>query len=342
MRNLLRKVAFVGVADLSVAESLREHGYRLDAVEGESAVGLARAWYRVGPAVVHARKNHFRAALAARLLDVPLIVHVGREDLGALTAYASKLAARTLCGGSAVREALVAQGARASTTCVLRSLADVGSDLHDASNLPPMLDPGVRWVVAASPCDGPDRGHQDLLLAFASVARTRPRLKLLIAGEGIEAPALREQAEAAGMRGRVVVHGMKLEHLPSVFARAAVVVGPTRAGNLPDPVPEALAVGAAVVATATGSHPTWIREGRTGWLVPPRAPVALAARLAQVVDDAELARRVGANAREAALELAAPRAVAQELARCYTAVSRVPAQSRPGIYLPAQRSFSRA
>ncbi|HET9753260.1 MAG TPA: glycosyltransferase, partial [Myxococcales bacterium] len=258
------------------------------------------------------------------------------------TAYASKLSQRTLCGGSAVREALVGQGARASTTCVLRSLSDVGGDLRDAQSFPPMLDPAVRWVVAASPCDGPDRGHHDLLLAFISAARTRPRLKLLIAGEGIEARALREQAEAAGMRGRVVVHAMSLEHLPSVFARAAVVVGPTRAGNLPDPVPEALAVGAPVVATAVGSHPTWIREGRTGWLVPPRAPVALAARLAQVVDDAALARRVGANAREAALELAAPRAVAQELARCYAAVSRVPAQARTGIYLPAQRSFSRA
>src|SRR5437588_9707228 len=38
---------------------------------------------------------------------------------------------------------------------------------------------------------------------------------------------------------------------------------------------EALALGAPVVATAIGPHPTWIREGRTGWLVPPRAPAAL-------------------------------------------------------------------
>ncbi|HET7786418.1 MAG TPA: glycosyltransferase [Myxococcales bacterium] len=341
MRSV-RKVAFVGVPDRDVAGSLREHGYRVEAVDGESMLGLARALYRLGPDVVHARRNHLKAALCASLLDVPLIVHAGREDLGAPTALASKLSARTLCGGSAVREALVAQGARASTTCVLRSLSDVGGDLHHAASFPPMLDPAVRWVVAASPCDGPDRGHHDLLLAFLSLARTRPRLKLLIAGEGVEARALREQAEAAGMRGRVVVHAMSLEHLPSVFARAAVVVGPTRAGNQPDPVPEALAVGAPVVATAVGSHPTWIREGRTGWLVPPRAPVALAARLAQVLDDAALAMRAGANAREAALELASPRAVAQELARCYAAVSRVPAQARTGIYLPPQRSFSRA
>jgi glycosyltransferase involved in cell wall biosynthesis len=115
------------------------------------------------------------------------------------------------------------------------------------------------------------------------------------------------------------------------------VVGPSRSGNHPDALPEALAVGAPVVATAIGSHPTWIREGRTGWLVPPRAPAALAARLAQVVDDPQTARKVGEQARLAALELVAPRAVAQELARCYAAVGRVPALQSTGIYFPAPR-----
>ncbi|HZX94472.1 MAG TPA: glycosyltransferase [Myxococcales bacterium] len=342
MRNLIRKIAFVGVPDLAVAASLREYGYRVEALDGESTVGLARGLYELKPAVVHARKNHLKAAIVARLMDVPLIVQAGREDLGRLTVHAARLAARTLCGGAAVREALIGQGAPGSTVCVLRSLMEVDSDQRAAAVFPPMLDPALRWVVAASPCDGPDRGHQDLILAFLSVARTRPRLKLLIAGEGCDGKRLRDQAQAAGMLNRVVVHPVSLEQLPAVFARAAAVVGPGRSGNVPDPIPEALAVGAPVIATATGSHPTWIREGRTGWLVPPRSPAALAARLAQVVDDAATAKRVGENARLAALELAAPRAVAQELARCYTAIARVPAQARTGIYLPAQRGFSRA
>src|SRR5207244_7650365 len=119
----------------------------------------------------------------------------------------------------------VAMGAPASTTCVLRSLLDVESDLRAASIFPPMLDPAIRWVVSASPCDGPDRGHQDLLLAFISIARTRPRLKLLIAGEGCEARKLRAQAASAGMLNRVVTHPVALEQLPSVFSRASVVVG---------------------------------------------------------------------------------------------------------------------
>jgi L-malate glycosyltransferase len=341
MRNLVRRIAFVGTPDRDVAESLREYGYRLEGVSGQSAVALARELYRIRPAVVHARSFHVKAAIVARVFDVPAIVQVSRGDLGPLTARAARLASRALCGGAAVRERLIALGAPRSTTSVLRSLLDVQEDLGAAAIFPPMLDPQIRWVVAATPCDGPDRGHHDLLLAFLSIARTRPRLKLLIAGEGVEVGSLRAQAEAAGMLNRVVVHPVSLEQLPSVFSRAAVVVGPSRAGNAPDPLPEALAVGAPVIATAIGSHPTWVREGRTGWLVPPRAPVALAARMAQVVDDPAAARRVGQNGRDAARELAVPRVVAQELARCYAAISRMPASPYAGIYIPAARRLQR-
>lgn len=342
MRNTVRKIAFVGVPDRNIAEALREYGYRVEGMQGDSIVALARDIYRLRPALVHARTSHVKTGVVAKLLDIPLLVQAGREDVGGLTAHAARMAARTLCSGVAVREALISHGAPSSSTCVMRSLMDVDADVRAAAIFPPMLDPAIRWVVAASPCDGSDRGHHDLLLAFLSVARSRPKLKLLIAGEGIEARKLRAEAEQAGMLTRVVVHPVSLEQLPSVFSRAAVVVGPSRSGNLPDPVPEALAVGAPVMATAVGSHPNWIREGRTGWLVPPRAPVALAARLAQIVDDPESAKKVGANARVAAQETSLPRSAAQELARCYAAVARVPAlHAVPGLYLPA-REFQRA
>ena len=342
MRSQVRKIAFVGIPDRNVAESLREYGYRVEGVQGESIVGLARDIYRLRPSLVHARTSHVKAGVVSKLLDIPMLVQAGREDVGALTAHAARMASRTICSGAAVREALLAHGAPASTTCVMRSLMDVEGDLRAAAIFPPMLDPAIRWVVAASPCDGPDRGHSDLLLAFISLARTRPRLKLLIAGEGLEARRLRAEAAQAGMTTRVVVHPVSLEQLPSIFSRAAAVVGPSRTGNQPDPVPEALAVGAPLVATAVGSHPSWIREGRTGWLVPPRAPAALATRLAQIVDDPEMARKVGANGRTAALELASPRPAAQELARCYAAIARVPAHPfSAGLYLPS-RELQRA
>ena len=299
-----KKIGYVGKLDSAVEGSLREFGYRVESVNGDSIVGLARTLYNLKPAALHARENHVKAASVARLMGLPLVLEAGRDDTNSTTARAARMAERTICAGAAVRESLLQLGAPASSTVVMRSL--VAASEGDSAGATPMLDPNTRWVVAASPCDGPDRGHQDLLLAFLTVARTRPKLKLLIAGVGSEAQKLRAQAESAGMLKRVVVHGVHANQLPSIFAHAAAVVAPSRAGNSPDPVPEALAVGAPVIATGVGSHPVWIREGRTGWLVPPRSPVALSSRLAQVLDDVELARKVGNAAQKAAAETATP------------------------------------
>jgi glycosyltransferase involved in cell wall biosynthesis len=340
MRNTIRTIAYVGNADGGVAETLREYGYRLEGIRAESALGLLRALHKMRPAVVHAQQHHLKAAGISKLLGIPLLLQAGREDVTRATARASRLAERTICAGAAVRESLLKLGAHSSSTVVMRSLVDLQG--KDAAAFPPMLDPNTRWVVAASPCDGPARGHQDLLLAFLALARSRPKLKLLLAGEGCEAETLRAQAEASGMRNRVVIHAVAACQLPSIFAHAAVVVAPSRAGNSPDPVPEALAVGAAVIATGIGPHPVWIREGRTGWLVPPRSPAALSHRLAQVLDDTQLARRVGNAAHKAAAEAASPRSMAQELARCYAVIARSPSSSsRVSTYLP-DRTLSRA
>ena len=334
MRSALRRVAFVGDLQLAVTEALRAQGCRVERIDGSSVVGLARDLMCIRPAVVHARSAHLKVGLVARLLNLPLVVQAGRGDVNAITARAARVAERTLCPTVSLREALVEQGAPASSTTVMRGLLDESTDLAGDGVFPPVLDTRLRWVVGAAPCDGPDRGYADLLLAFLSLARTRPRLHLLIAGAGATARALLAQADQAGMRSRVVVHPLSLDQLPSVLTRAAAVVAPSRTANHPDPVPEALALGAPVVATAVGPHPGWIREGRTGFLVPPRAPAALAARLAQVVDDPELGRRVGAAARKAALELTNPQLLALELARCWAVVSRPAPTPFTGLYLP--------
>jgi glycosyltransferase involved in cell wall biosynthesis len=337
MRNS-KKIAYVGECDSAVAESLNELGYHLEQVPGE-VMGLLRSLYKLRPAAIHARRSHLKVSLAARLMGLPLVLEAHGEHAHARTARAARLAQRTICAGAGVRESLLQQGAPVSTTVVMRSLVEA-NELVAAH--PPMLDRNSRWVVASSPCDGPDRGHHDLLLAFFSAARTRPDLKLLIAGEGHEAPRLRAQAAAAGMLKRVVVHAVHANQLPSIFAHAAVVVAPSRAGGSPDPVPEALAVGAPVIATGVGSHPVWIRESRTGWLVPPRSPAALGGRLAHVLDDPDLAHRVGQAARRAAFDAATPQSLAQELARCYAVIARTPAAPpRVSVHLP-DRTLSRA
>lgn len=65
---------------------------------------------------------------------------------------------------------------------------------------------------------------------------------------------------------------------------------------------EAMASGTPVIASRTGGLPEVIREGETGFLVTPGDVDALRDRLAQLLNDRALARRLGANARQDVLE----------------------------------------
>jgi rhamnosyl/mannosyltransferase len=59
---------------------------------------------------------------------------------------------------------------------------------------------------------------------------------------------------------------------------------------------EAMNVGRAVVATAVDGTPEIVRDGRTGLLVPPSDPGALAGALGRVLDEPGLAARMGEEA----------------------------------------------
>jgi alpha-maltose-1-phosphate synthase len=65
---------------------------------------------------------------------------------------------------------------------------------------------------------------------------------------------------------------------------------------------EAMASGTPVVASAIGGLPEVVRDGETGFLVPPGDVAALHDRLSQLLGDPGLAARLGANARQAVVE----------------------------------------
>ena len=81
--------------------------------------------------------------------------------------------------------------------------------------------------------------------------------------------------------------------MPALLETLDVVALPSWTEGLPLVLLEAMARGRPVVATPVGGTPELVTDGETGLLVPPRDPEALAEALRRVLDDPELARRLG-------------------------------------------------
>lgn len=85
--------------------------------------------------------------------------------------------------------------------------------------------------------------------------------------------------------------------LAELYHRADAFVLPTGGDTYGWAILEAMAAGLPVVATSVGAIPEIVREGETGYLVPPRDPIALRAALERVVKSADHRRDLGQNAR---------------------------------------------
>jgi glycosyltransferase involved in cell wall biosynthesis len=142
----------------------------------------------------------------------------------------------------------------------------------------------------------PVKGQEDLLVAFREVVRREPAAQLVLVGDGVRRPGLERLARELGIAGDVRFLGHRLD-APALLSRAAVVVSSSYAEGISNAVLEGMASRKPLVATAVGGNPELVREGVTGWLVPPGAPAQLAARVLDALRDREAAARLGAGGR---------------------------------------------
>lgn len=88
------------------------------------------------------------------------------------------------------------------------------------------------------------------------------------------------------------------DELVRLYNSATLFVSPSLYEGFGLPAAEAMACGLPVVATTAGAYPEFIDDGKTGLLVRPADPLALAEAIKRVLTDADLAARLGAAASE--------------------------------------------
>jgi len=118
--------------------------------------------------------------------------------------------------------------------------------------------------------------------------------RLVIAGSGPEEAELRRHVAATALADHVLLPGTVFgEHKMAMLADIDVFVLATyHDEGLPYALLEAMAAGAAVIATRAGAIPDVMAEGVHGLFVPPRDPEAIARAIARLATDRDLLARM--------------------------------------------------
>lgn len=141
------------------------------------------------------------------------------------------------------------------------------------------------------------KGHRHLIDAIAILAPRRLKLVTLFAGDGPLEQSLRAQCAALGLTDRVRFLGYRRD-VPELLEAADLIVLPSLYEGLSLSTIEALAAGRPMVATAVDGTPEVVIHERTGLLVPPANPVAMAAAIERLLDDPALAARLASDGRK--------------------------------------------
>ncbi len=143
------------------------------------------------------------------------------------------------------------------------------------------------------------KGIPTLLRAASLVHAARPDVRFLLVGprEG-EGPFAVTQAEIDAHAPYVLATG-KRPDVPSLLGLADVFAFPTEyREGVPRALLEAALAGLPIVTTRMPGCTDVVSDGRSGRLVPPRAPDALAACILDMLRNRDAARAMGANAAE--------------------------------------------
>jgi glycosyltransferase involved in cell wall biosynthesis len=177
---------------------------------------------------------------------------------------------------------------------------------------PPPRVPGAGTRIGTVARLDPLKRIDDLLRALAAL----PGVRLEIVGDGPDRLRLTGLAAQLGVADRVDFAGWAAD-TRAWLGRWDAFVLPSQVEGLPLVILDALLAEVPVVATAVGSVPETVRDGRTGVLVPVGDPGALAAGIRRVLEDAALARRLALAGRELVLARHAATRMARDFEALY-------------------------
>ncbi len=290
------------------------------------AIGeLAALFRRLRPDVVHTHnpKPGVYGRLAAKAARVPVIVNTVH---GLYAVPEDRLRRRALVYGLERVAAACSDAELVQNPEDLEVLARLGiprSKLHllgngvdlrrfDPATVPAGAAAALREQLGVKPGEVVvgvvgrlvwEKGYREVFAAAGLLRASLPQARFVVVGpadpdkaDAVDAASLRA-AEDAG----VVFTGSRSDMVELYAAFDLYLLGSYREG-FPRSAMEAAAMGLPVVATDIRGCRQVVEAGRTGLLVAPRDPAAMADAVGRLAGDEELRRRMGAAARQKAVE----------------------------------------
>lgn len=305
--------------------------------------------------VTHDHKTNLMGYLAARRSKIPCLAVAHGYDFSLLRMHLYRRIdlvvlrrfPRIVAVSDSLRRELIAAGLSPDRICVIPNAIDVARFAEGAGDRAAewrrrVAEPRAPVIVTVGRLY-PQKGLEYFVESAAQIHHVVPQARFWVAGEGIQRGQLEAQIQGLGLEGVVTLLGQQHD-IAAIMAASDVFVMPSLGEGLSNVLLEAMALGRPVVATRVGGTPEIVRDGETGWLVPPRRPEALATAVMKILKNPDLGARIGAWGRD----LVASRFGATHVAAQMAELFRQVAASRgsegddrtPDAVSPARRAVS--
>lgn len=172
-----------------------------------------------------------------------------------------------------------------------------GSDLQAFSPGTPLDRARVRAAFGFAPdaplvgmvaCLKPQKAPEDFVRAAALVAKHHPDVRFLLVGDGERRSAVEAEIRRLGLEQRVVLAGWR-QDVPQLMRGFDLLALTSLWEGLPCVLAQAMSSRVPVVATAVDGTQDAIQDSKTGRLVPPGDPQAMADSLVELLRQPEQA-----------------------------------------------------
>lgn len=162
----------------------------------------------------------------------------------------------------------------------------------------------------------PQKAPLDFVRAAAIIGKKMPTCYFVMVGDGPLRMAVEELATELGIAERLILTGLRRD-VPELMATFDIFGLSSLWEGLPRVLPQAMATGLPIVATAVDGNAEAVTDGENGFLTPPGNPQAFAQAIIKLLYTPTLAQQMGQMGKKRAETFGAQKMVA-DIAALYT------------------------